>query len=90
MKLVPYTVAVPEHYAIFLGAMDKALTNYSYVLMTTLPENVLFYGDDEALGELGGWNFDTPEERFISEGKIRHACRSLVAAEAEAESEVEA
>ena len=88
MKLVPYTVMVPEHHAELMKTMGKLLTDFEEVWAMSYVEQVLQDHDDPNVPfghaiELatGNYTFDTEEERTEAERATLEACKKCFDAE---------
>jgi hypothetical protein len=86
VKLVPYTVMVPEHYAVFMEEMNGILIDFKYSTAMEFVDaqvftNEMFDFRDAIEWAVDGWDFDKPEDRARAERQIAQACRKLVAAD---------
>jgi hypothetical protein len=86
MKMVPYTVMVPEHYLEFMETMGTILTDFKFVTaMEFIDSQVLINADRDFLDAVDwavdGWIFDTSRERKEAERLVRTACRKLAKAD---------
>ena len=93
MKLVPYTVMVPEHYAVFMRRMGEILPDFEYVTSMEFVEDQVLQDQDRQFLDaiawaVGGWDFDTTERKIEAENLILEACNKLVEGDAACEVEV--
>ena len=87
MKLVPYTVMVPEHYVTFMRAMGEILNGFEEAWAMHFVDQV--FQDDPSTGfdhcvalATGNYTFDTEKEKQDAQRLTEQACRALVIADA--------